>query len=88
MHLFAAGLYPYTITEYLFANVRNAKSLHVGLLPSCGLVSLHTADLEAMSRPQLRVPPTSDRVLLNGRHAHFHTLNKSLSSSIWDGIVE
>ena len=65
-----------------------SKSLHVGLLPSCGLVSLHTADLEAMSRPQLRVPPTSDRVLLNGRHAHFHTLNKSLSSSIWDGIVE
>ena len=49
-----------------------SKSLHVGLLPSCGLVSLHTADLEAISRPQLRVPPTSDRVLINGRRSFSH----------------
>ena len=48
-----------------------SKSLHIGLLPSSGLVSLHSADLETIGRPQLRVPPTSDRVLLNGRSGTF-----------------
>ena len=38
-------------------------------MPSCGLLSLHTADLEPVAGPHLRVPPAADRVLLTGRSA-------------------
>ena len=61
------------LSMHTLAHTSSSEHTHgshpLGLLPSCGLVSLHSAELETLSRPALRVPHPADRVILNGRTA-------------------